>query len=377
MSVDVRLVEVPRDRGGISRFLRVPYAVYRGDPHWVAPILKDRALVLGDDNPFWGHARVAFWVARSAGRDVGSIAGIVDEHHNSRHGEQTAFFGFFESLNDPAVSRLLFAAARSWASHLGMKRLLGPMNPSLNEECGLLVDGFDRPPALMMTYNPPYYARLYEDAGLVACKELLAYLVMLDAAQMDRLDRLAARATARMPGLRVRPIDTRNLARDLLKIQDVYNVAWQDNWGHVPMTTGEVDFMAKRLTPILDPEIALLAEVAEEPVGFLLAFPDYNEAIRHLRGRLFSPRLLRALPYLAGLRRPRMVRLVAMGIKPAYRKRGFEALLFANGLHALLRAGFEAAEVSWILDDNVLMHRAIEIFGGNPYKTYRLYECAV
>ena len=138
MSVDVRLVEVPRDRGGLSRFLRVPYAVYRGDPHWVAPILKDRALVLGDDNPFWGHARVAFWVARSAGRDVGSIAGIVDEHHNSRHGEQTAFFGFFESLNDPAVSRLLFAAVRSWASHLGMKRLLGVVPP--HDGLGCLQD---------------------------------------------------------------------------------------------------------------------------------------------------------------------------------------------------------------------------------------------
>src|SRR5215475_3778329 len=161
MSSDVRVVELPRDRRGIARFLRVPYTIYRSDPQWVAPLLADRTAVLGDGNPFWQHARSALWVASRDGRGVGSIAGIVDDHYSARHGGATAFFGFFESVNDPAVSRLLFDAARSWARHLGMKRLVGPMNPSINEECGLLIEGFDRPPVLMMTYNPPYYAHLH------------------------------------------------------------------------------------------------------------------------------------------------------------------------------------------------------------------------
>jgi len=248
------------------------------------------------------------------------------------------------------------------------------MNPSINEECGLLIEGFGRPPVLMMTYNPPYYAGLYEDVGLVGCKDLFAYLVTLDSSSLARLDRLSARVIDRMPGVRVRPIETRHLERDLGKIRDIYNVAWEENWGHVPMTSGEIDFMAKRLTPILDPEIALLAETQEEPVAFLIAFPDHNEAIGRLRGRILSPRLLLALPYLIGLRRPRMARVVAMGVKPAYRKRGLEAVLFAQGLRALLRAGFETAELSWILEENVLVQRATEIFGANRYKTYRLYE---
>jgi hypothetical protein len=374
MPGDVRLVEVPRDRRGIARFLRVPYTVYRGDPHWVAPILSDRAMVLGGDNPFWTHARASLWVASRDGRDVGSIAAIADDHYDARHGAGTAFFGFFESVSDPAVSRLLFGAVRSWAGQLGRKRLVGPMNPSINEECGLLVEGFDRPPVLMMSYNPCYYGALHEDAGLAGCQDLLAYLATPSPSTLARLDRLAARTMERMPGLRARPIDTRRLERDLAKVREIYNAAWEDNWGHVSMTSDEVDFMARRLTPILDRQIALLAEAGDEPVAFLIAVPDHNEAIARLRGRLFSPRLLLALPYVLGLRRPRMARVVAMGVKSAYRKRGLEAVLFARCMRALLGAGFEAVELSWILEDNILIRRAAEMFGATPYKTYRLYE---
>jgi hypothetical protein len=163
---ELRLVELSRDRAGLRRFLRVPYRIYRDDPHWVAPLLSDRRQVLGAGNPFFTHARMALWVATREGREVGSVAGIVDEHHNARHGEATAFFGFFESIDDPAVSRLLLDAVRAWARRLGMTRLLGPMNPSINEECGLLVEGFDAPPVIMMTYNPAYYAGLLAQAGL-------------------------------------------------------------------------------------------------------------------------------------------------------------------------------------------------------------------
>jgi len=371
---DLRLVELARDPSGMARFLRVPHDVYRGDAHWVAPILSDRKKVLSDENPFFAHARMALWVAARGGRDVGSIAAIVDDHHNARHREATAFFGFFESVNEPAVSRLLFGAVRAWARRLGMTRLVGPMNPSINEECGLLVEGFDTPPVLMMTYNPPYYPGLCEDAGLTPCKDLFAYRVALDDSRMARLERLAARALERVPGVTIRPIDKRALPRDLAKVQEVYNAAWEDNWGHVPMTPAEVDFMAKRLTPLIDEELILLAESPAEPLAFIIALPDHNEALGRLRGRLLSPRLLLALPYLVGIRRPRMVRVIAMGIKPAYRKRGLDAALFARCLRAMLRAGFEAAEVSWVLDDNVLMRRIGEMFGGTLYKTYRLYE---
>jgi hypothetical protein len=377
LSADLRLVELPRDRTGLARFLKVPHAVYRGDPRWVAPIVSDRRKVLGDENPFFAHARMALWVAARGGRDVGCIAGVVDDHHNTRHRESSAFFGFFESVNDPAVSRLLFGAVRGWARDQGMTHLLGPMNPSINEECGLLVEGFDTPPVLMMTYNPPYYPGLCEEAGLTPCKDLFAYRVALDESRLARLDRLAVRALARLPDVRLRPIDRRALSRDLAKILDVYNAAWDDNWGHVPMTSAEVEFMATRLTPLLDEKLVFLAETPQEAVAFIITLPDHNEALGRLRGRLVSPRLLLALPYLAGIRRPRMVRVIAMGIKSAYRRRGLDAALFAQCMRAALRGGFEAAELSWVLDDNILMLRVGEMFGGTRYKTYRLYGGAV
>lgn len=366
--------ELSRNRAGLRRFLQVPYRIYRGDPHWVAPILSDRRLVLAPENPFFAHARMALWVVTRDGRDVGSIAGIVDEHHNARHRETTAFFGFFEAVDDPFVSGLLFEAVRAWARSLGMTRLVGPMNPSINEECGLLVEGFDAPPVIMMTYNPPYYAELIARAGLSRCKDLLAYRIVVDDSRLARLERLAERMLARAPGVTIHPVAKRSLARDLAKIQEVYNAAWGDNWGNVPMTDAEIAFMAKRLLPLVDEELVLLAEDRGEPVAFLLGMPDFNEALGRLRGRLFSPRLPLALPYLIGLKRPRILRVMALGIKREYRQRGLDAALIAGCIRAALRRRFEICEISWILDDNLRMRRIGEMFGATIYKRYALYE---
>jgi GNAT superfamily N-acetyltransferase len=373
----LRLVEVTRTGAGFRRFLRVPYAIYRGDPHWVAPLLGDRRKVLGPDNPFFEHARMALWVATRDGRDVGSVAGVVDQHHNARHREATAFFGFFESVNEPEVSRLLLGAAGEWARRLGMTRLLGPMNPSINEECGLLVEGFDSSPVVMTTYNPDYYPALLVSAGLRRCKDMVAYDIALDDSRLARLERLGARALATARGVTIRPIDKRALARDLAKMQEVFNVAWDDNWGHVPMTPAEVDFMARRLLPLVDEKLILLAEVGGETVAFILGVPDFNEALRRLRGRLMSPRLALALPYLAGFRRPRRTRVIAMGIRREYRQRGIDAALMAPCLRAMLRDGYQRCEISWILEDNALMRRIGDVFGGRLYKRYALYERAV
>ncbi len=377
MRGELHLVPLSADEPGLRRFLRVPYGIYGNDPHWVAPLLSDRRKVLGPGNPFFGHASMALWVATRDGRDVGSVAGIVDAHHNARHRETTAFFGFFESVNEPAVSRLLLGAVRGWARERGMTHLLGPMNPSINEECGLLVEGFDAPPVIMMTYNPAYYAELFADAELRRCKDLLAYGVILDDRHLARLDRLGARALRRAGGVTVRPVDKRALGRDLGKIQDVYNAAWEDNWGHVPMTPAEIEFMARRLLPLIDERIIYLAEAGEETVAFILSLPDFNEALGRLRGRLVSPRLALVLPYLAGIRRPLFTRVVAMGVKRDHRHRGIDAALIGTCLRAMLRAGYQRCEISWVLDDNPLMQSIGEMFSGAPYKRYALYEGSV
>ena len=370
----LHLVELSRDRTGLGRFLRVPYLVYRNDPYWVAPLLSERRAVLGRDNPFFTHARMALWVATRNGRDVGSVAGIVDDHHNARHGETTAFFGFFETVNDPGVSQLLLGAVRTWAGRLGMTRLLGPMNPSINEECGLLVEGFTAPPVVMMTYNPAYYAGLLAAAGLERRKDLLAYRMTVDDRHLARLERLGARALGRADGVTVRSVDKHALARDLTRLQEVYNAAWENNWGHVPMTTAEIAFMARRLLPVLDEKLVLLAEVRDETVAFILTVPDVNEVLGRLNGRLLSPRLALVLPYLVGLRRPRFVRVVAMGVKREYRQRGIDAALIARSFRAAMTAGYERCEISWVLDDNPLMQSMGAMFGGAPYKRYALYE---
>jgi GNAT superfamily N-acetyltransferase len=228
----------------------------------------------------------------------------------------------------------------------------------------------------MMTYNPPYYPDLLAAAGLRRCKDLLAYGLALDDRHLSRLERLGARALQRS-GVTVRSVDRRALTRDLASIQEVYNAAWEDNWGHVPMTADEIDFMARRLLPALDPEIVLLAEAGGQTVAFILALPDINEVLGKLRGRLVSPRLILALPYLLKWKRPQYTRVVAMGVKRDYRQRGIDAALIGRCLRAMLVARYRRCEISWILDDNPLMQSVGAMFGGAPYKRYALYEGSV
>lgn len=375
MGAELELVSLPRDRRGIRRFLRVPYALYPPNSPWVAPLELDLAKVFTDANPLFTHAEMALWVARRDGQDVGRIAGIWDRHFTQRHTTPTAFFGFFESVHDAAVSQSLIRAVEHWARARGLARLLGPMNPTNNDECGLLVDGFQEPPAFMMPYNPPYYPALLEAAGFRKAKDLLAFFVDLDQSPLDRLYRLADKARRRNPELQFRPVRRRTLSADLARIKSVYNAAWEDNWGFVPMTDAEINFLADRLKPLLVEGLVWLVEAPDDgPVAFMLALPDYNEALHPLRGRLFRPQLLRALPYLLGWRGTRNCRVLILGVTRPYRGRGLEAVMLAEGFKVGLRLGFQTAEASWVLEDNLPMRRFMEIFGGRVSKTYRLYE---
>jgi ribosomal protein S18 acetylase RimI-like enzyme len=288
--------------------------------------------------------------------------------------DPAAFWGFFECVDDPAVSGALFEAARRWAREQGARRILGPMNPSTNDECGLLVRGFDRPPVFMMTYNPPYYPRLVELAGFAKAKDLLAFFFNLANTPMERFERIAAKFEKREPEMRLRPIRKKTLAEDIRKVTEVYNEAWEANWGFVPMTPDEIQFMAKRLKPLLYEGLAYVMETPQETVGFLLASPDYNEAFLPLRGRLLSPGLFKALPYLLHWKTTDIVRVITLGVKKKYRGRGIEAAMLCHGLRTGFRAGFRHVEASWVLEDNEPVKRVIELFGGEVYKIYRVYE---
>jgi hypothetical protein len=319
------------------------------------------------------------FVARRGASDVGRIAAILDRAHNDFHGEKTAFFGFFECENDPEVAGLLFDAAALWAKERRMTTLRGPANPSLNDEAGLLVDGFDSPPVFMMTYNPRYYVSLVEGAGFRKAKDLLAYWFDVGPEPLKRLTRLTDRLRRREPDVVVRSITKKSLAADLPAVREVYNSAWEKNWGFVPMTPEEMDFMASRLKPLLDEEFAFLAERRRddgslEPIAFLLAMPDYNVAIAATKGRLLP---FGWLKFLLAQRKIKTLRVITLGIKREYRMRGINAVMFESGLRASLKRGLTGVEVSWLLEDNDLIIRAVKMWGGRLYKTYRIYERGV
>lgn len=374
MSSPLEIIALTRQPRDVSRFLDVAYAIYGDDPNWVAPLLMDLKKVFTDANPLFQHAEMQLWVARRDGRDIGRIAGIIERSHNEFHGERTAFFGFFECIDDSGVCARLFDAVTVWARGKGMNRILGPMNPTTNDECGLLIDGYDAPPVLMMTYNPRYYQPLLEGVGCTKAKDLLAFAFDMVNGPKERFARFMEKFRRREPEVRLVPLDKKHLTEQLAKVKVVYNQAWEKNWGFVPMTDGEIDFMAERLKPLLTDGLAFVAETPGGPVGFLLAMPDFNEALKPLRGRLLSWGLLKALPYFLGWKPTKYVRCITLGVTAKARGRGIEAAMLAEALTTCLRLGYQRGEASWILEDNTPVQRTIGLFGGEVYKRYRVYE---
>ena len=374
MKETLTIIPCTRSPANVRRFLDVSYGIYGNDPYWVAPLLVDLKQVFSDANPLFQHAEMLIWIASRNGKDVGRIAGILDHNHVSTHQDGSVFFGFFECENNPETSRELFNAVFNWARSKGFNRVLGPMNPTSNDECGLLVDGFDTPPQLMMTYNPRYYETLVTAEGFTKAKDLLAFHINVAGSPRKRLERIAVKTRRKNPGFQFKTVSKKSLPQTLAKIKNIYNAAWEKNWGFVPMTDSELDFLAARLKPLLVDGLVWLAETAEEPVGFMLALPDFNEALKPLRGSLWTPKALGLLPYVFGMKVPTSCRVVTLGVKDKYRNRGIEAVMLAECLATCLRLGFKDAEASWVLEDNVMMRRLLEPFGGRVYKTYRIYQ---
>jgi hypothetical protein len=245
------------------------------------------------------------------------------------------------------------------------------MNPSTNDECGLLIEGFDSSPCLMMPYNPPYYIPLLENCGLKKAMDLYAYLLEKETFRDERLIRITERLMKKDPELSVRPIQLKHFAEELKLVKEIYNQAWGKNWGFVPMTDAEIEDTAKNLKPLVVPELTLFVYWKDEPIGFSCSLPDYNEVLRRLNGKLG---LLGGLKFLYYQRKIRKLRVMLLGIKEAYRKKGAEGILFAQTFRNGIAKGFDHAECSWILENNPLMRNGLEAMGGKRYKTYRVYE---
>jgi GNAT superfamily N-acetyltransferase len=355
----------------LKEFVELPYALYRDDPHWVPPLrIAVKELLDKAKHPFYTNAETELYLARRDGKVVGRVAAIWDKANNRFHEEKAGFFGFFESVNDPAVAEALLSAARKWVLSKGAVFMRGPVNPSTNYECGMLVEGFDSDPMVMMTYNPRYYPALMEQAGLRKSKDLYAYLSNANTIEMKKIDRVAGKVL-KTTGVRIRPINMKDFDAEVARVWEVYGAAWARNWGFIPMSREEFALMGKEMKMILKPELVLIGEVGDRVVGFALALPDVNQALKPARGRLLPTGLLKILYY---QRLIKSVRVLALGVVEEYRPSGLAAGFYATLVRNARKLGFGETEMSWILEDNVLMNRSLEVMGAKRYKTYRIYD---
>jgi hypothetical protein len=367
---ELRIEEVASQQD-LMTFVQFPWKIYQEDRFWVPPLIKDQLQRLSPNHPFRSHSEMNLLLAYRGEEVVGRIAGIIDHNYIDFHREKTGFFGFFESIQNHEVAEALLSRGRDWLRGYGMEKMIGPMNPSTNDECGLLVDGFEFSPCLMMPYNPAFYTSLLDAFGMKKAKDLYAFLLEKSTFVEGRLSRIMEKLVKKEPKLRVRPIELRRLDQELEIIKTIYNHAWSRNWGFTPLTEAEIDDLAKHLKPLVVSDLVLFGYWEDEPVGFSVSLPDYNEVLRRLNGKLG---LLGLLKFFYFSKKVKTIRIMLLGVKQAFQKRGVEGLLYYETFKKGIERGYLRGECSWILEDNLLMQRGIEAMGGKRYKTYRVYE---
>ena len=375
-ATDVR-IEPVTVRRELESFIKFPFKLYRSHPYWVPPLIGERFKHFDPDrNPFYEHAEVQLFRAMRAGKTVGTIAAIADELHVKVWQEPVGFFGEFEVVEDYDVASALLSAARQWLASRGREIMRGPMNLNIVEEVGLLIDGFDGRPVIMMTYNPPYYQTFMEGYGLIKAKDLYAYIVDIASFGPNlenlppRVSRVARIARERY-GVQVRPLDFDRFEEEVELVKPIYNEAWSENWGALPLTDRELTALANSLRQIADPALVYLGFIDGRAVGCFLGLPDYNQVAYHLNGRLFPIGWAKFLWY---RRKITGFRAWAMGVLEEHRLKGIEALFYEEVSRAAVRKGYQWVEMSWILEDNYKVSRAIETLGGKIYRTYRIYD---
>lgn len=356
----------------LSDFIELPWKIYGDYPHWVPPLKKEVRRMLDPlKHPFWESSERVLFLARQGPDTVGRIAGIIDGRYNRFHNEQMGIWGFFECTDDPEAAAALFSSVSSWLQSKGMTFIRGPLNPSTNHEIGLLIQGYDSPPSLMMTYNPPYYPALVETCGFTKEKDLLSFLIKKEYQLPEWMDRLAERI-AQKKGIRIDPFKPKNAAAEMTMIREIYNDAWSDNWGFVPLSDNEIQDIGKDLLEFTDTDLAFFIWVENEPAAFCMIVPDINPLIKRLNGRIG---LLGVLKYFLYRHEVKGLRMFMFGIKEKYRQIGLPMLVFHHIL-ALVRKKkqYQHMEMGWTLEDNEAVNLLIEEAGAKPYKRYRIYR---
>jgi GNAT superfamily N-acetyltransferase len=371
-NVEIRPV---RSRGELKRFIRLPWRIYRNEPHWVPPLVYERRRFLDRrKNPFFTHGEAEYFLAWRDGEVVGRITAQIDRDFNAFHGNEWGMFGFFESEDDPAVAQALLDAADGWLRERGRDRMVGPMDFTMNDESGIVIDGFERPPMIKQPYHPRYYQALVEGAGgMEKAQDLLMW--NLEVTDRERVLPIVWELAENLEpkyGITLRHLRKRDLAAELDRFLEIYNIAWSTNWGFVPIGREEMAQTAKDLKPILDEDWLMACDTAEgETVGIALTIPDVNQVFKRMNGRVLPLGWLKFLWY-----RPRVdrVRVGFLGVKPEYQHTGIAAAMYAEHFRQAARKPQDGGEMGWILESNEAMNRGMEAMGGRIVKRYRVYE---
>lgn len=355
-----------------KEFINFPYSHYEDDQYWVPPLLMEQKKLLNTKkNPFYKNAEIALFNAEHEGKPAGRLAAIIDHRYNDFHNAKTGFFGFFECIDRQSTVDLLFRVAEDWLRDRGMTDVLGPANPSMMDEVGILVEGFDKYPSIMMPYHKPYYDKLLKGAGYDKEMDLLTYLVTQDSVDRERANRAMEIVKKRLPGISIRKIKLKKIKDEVKIIREIFNSAWKNNWGFIPLSSEEFDALAKDLKTIVDPNFAHIAEIDGKPVAFSVALPDYNQIFRDMNGKLLPFGWLKIL---MNKNKIDKVRTALMGVIPEYQGRGIDVLLHREAIENGLVEGVYSSEVGWILENNVQMVRVAEKIGGTLDKRYRMYK---
>ena len=361
-------------------FINFQYNIYKDSPNFVPPLKMDRYKLLDDQkNPFFKENDSALFLAYKNGEIVGRIAAIENKRHNETHNDTAGFFGFYESINDVEVAKALVDTAISWNKEKGYTKVIGPVNPHLNDDSpGFLLKGHDDDNIMLLAYTQPYYITLMESIGLEKAKDLYSYWVNTDEIKGEAKLKSVFEKVKKRHNITIRPINMKNFDEEYLIVQDIFNKAWENNWGQTPLTEEDFKYIASDLKSLVNTDFVLLAFKGDTPIGMAAAFPDVNEIFKGMKGSLFSLGLFRFLKYLvtksAGIKR---LRIFILGVLPEYENTGATAGLYMELINNARKGGFIGGEMAWILEDNVKMNKAAESFGAELVKTYRLYETAV
>lgn len=370
---NVHVVEV-ESKAQLRDFITYPNRLYKDDPNYVVPLISERLEFFDfEKNPFYHSAKAKLFLAKRGKETVGRIATCINYVHNEFHGEQVGFFGFFDCPDDYEVASMLLKVAMITLKKEGLEKMRGPMNFSTNHEIGFLVEGFDDPPRVMMPYNHPYLPELAARFGLRKAVDLLAYKLTSETPIPERVLTVIEKIKQRS-NLVVRPINLKDFENEVDRVNRVYNQAWENNWGFVPMSDEEFRWTARNLKQVVDPDLALICECEGEPVAFILGLPDINQALIHLKGRLVPFGLIKLLWHTKVRNKIDGIRVLTMGVIPAFQKRGIDMMLYTEVYRRGIQRGYQWAELSWILETNALMRSAADSIGAEIYKRYRIVE---